>query len=73
MAARDESRNEMQQPVSGKPENIDELVRIGPNAVFQRDVFLPMVPLPGNTPATDRSRRAPSDAQPGLPMDFDDD
>ncbi|MFM0465114.1 hypothetical protein PQR34_45170 [Paraburkholderia sediminicola] len=62
----------MPQSVNGNLEKQDDLVRIGPNAVFHRDVFLPVVPPPGNTPAATQSRRRPPDAQPGLSLDFDD-
>ena len=62
----------MQQSVSGKPEKADDLVRIGADVVFHRDVFLPVAPPPGNTLAATQSRRRPPDAQPGLSLDFDD-
>ena len=62
----------MQQSVSGKPEKTVDLVRIGPDVVFHRDVFLSVTPPRGSPPAADRSRRVPPDEQPGLSLDFDD-
>jgi hypothetical protein len=58
--------------MKGTPEKMDELVRIGPDVVFHRDVFLPVVPSPRSRPAADQSRRVPPDAQPGWRLDFDD-
>ncbi|KPD18432.1 hypothetical protein ADM96_11865 [Burkholderia sp. ST111] len=57
VAARYESRNEMQQSVSGRPEKTDELVRMGPGVVFHRHVLLPAKPPQGSTSATDQLRR----------------
>jgi hypothetical protein len=61
----------MPQSVNGKLDRQDGLVRIGPNALFHRNVFLPVVPSPGGGRITDQRRRVPPDAQAGLPLDVD--
>ena len=62
----------MQLSASRNPEKTDELVRISGDAVFHRDVFLPVVLPSSSAGMAEHSQRVPAAVQPGLPLDFDD-
>ncbi|WP_454875367.1 hypothetical protein [Paraburkholderia xenovorans] len=61
----------MQQSPDAERDKINDLVRIGPDVVFHRDVLLPVAPPASGKRATEQIRRASSSIQPGLQLDFD--